>query len=252
MFKHTAARRMFSPAIHFAGDDGGSGGGEKPITREEIAKLVNDTVTGATKNWGERFAKSINEDVGKRFDAIGEQLSKLAPAANPPPKAGDNPALPDDVARRLAKAEEDAKLATEQVKKLAESNRLKDEALADRTFRSTLRDALTKAGVKPTLLPAAMALHRESGKFKVDGDKLLATVKRVGYEDQVEAEEAIAEWVTTDEGKQFLPPVDAGGGGDTSRASASSQATPQSRGIFDKNPNVAVANAFSILGQPAR
>lgn len=252
MFRSTFSR-MFSPAMHFAPDDGGgAGGGDKPMSREEIAKLVNDTVTGATKNWGERFAKSIHEDVGKRFDSLGEQLAKLQPAAPAAPRTGDDKALPDDVARRLAKAEEDAKLATEQVKKLAESNRMKDEALADRTFKSALRDALVKAGVKPTLLPAAMALHRESGKFKVDGDALLATVKRVGYEDVVGAEEAIAEWVTTDEGKQFLPPIDAGGGGDTSKAHPAGPSMGPTRGIFDKDPNAAVASAFGILSQPVR
>jgi hypothetical protein len=82
-----------------------------------------------------------------------------------------------------------------------------------------LTNALTKAGVtNPTLLASARALLKERGivKIKTEGDvrRAIAILKKDGKDVELELETFVAkEWVSSDEGKVFVPASRNAGGG---------------------------------------
>jgi hypothetical protein len=238
-------------------DDGGAGGGggddDKPMSRKEVTDLLNKTVTGAMKSWGERVTK----DWDGKLTALGDTIvQKLAPGGTPaggePGKGAGGAGGPQDseLAKELAREREARVEQDKRLKALETSKQKAEQDLKDQTMRGGLRDALTKAGVRPALMQAALALHREGGKLVVKDGQVLVKVQRTGYEDEIAIDEAIGEWVKTDEGKQFLPAADVGGTGDGSTPRPGAHRSGPGTGLTSKDPAERTATAVNILSQP--
>lgn len=87
-----------------------------------------------------------------------------------------------------------------------------------------LTEALTKAGVRKELMPAARALLKERGvlSVKVDGDTRKAVAMKDGKE--LDLESFITEFVGSDEGKAYIPGgLNSGGGATPGSGSAGSK-----------------------------
>lgn len=252
---------MLSPlrrGICLADDGGGGGGGggsddDKPMSRKEVTELLNKTVTGAMKNWEGRLTK----DLDTKLSTLGEELvKKIAPAGagggGEPAGKGTPGASDSETAKELARMKADRDADAKRIKALEEAGRQKDQELEESTFRAGMQAALTKAGVKPSLMNAAMALHKNSGKFKVKKGALCGTITLTGgvEDDDVPADKAIEEWVKSEEGKQFLAPVDAGGTGDGRSPRAGGAQPGAGVGLLSKDPNERALAAMGILSQP--
>lgn len=120
----------------------------------------------------------------------------------------------DDLTEQLAKTTRDS----EKVRKALEKERDDFKALAanEQTAVSRLvldnglTEALTKAGVRKELLPAARALLKEQGilSVKSDGDvrKAVAKLAKDGKEEELTLEDYITKhFVASESGKAFIP-----------------------------------------------
>lgn len=121
-------------------------------------------------------------------------------------------------------------------KKLAE----RDEAIAreaaqrSRTEeRSTLMNALNAHGITGARANACAAwLHGEAGRVRRSKDgAVVFAIKRDGYDDELDVAKGVAEWLATDEGKEFAPARQVGGSGaDPKGRGASGQQQKPQRG----------------------
>ena len=90
-----------------------------------------------------------------------------------------------------------------------------------------LTDALTKAGVRKELLPAARALLRERGALtvKVEGDARKAVASKDGKELDLEA--FVTDFIGSDEGKAYIPAgLNSGGGAQAGSGGATAKTMP--------------------------
>lgn len=162
-----------------------------------LAPVVEAHVKAATKDL------PTAEGIGK---SIAAEVAKLKPAEDPP--KDDKKDKPDaaltakiDELQKSVKAAETARLEAEQARKVDAG-------------RSAARDALAKAGVPAEKLHLVMPVIEASGVLDLAGDKPGWKGKNsYGADDVLTLEEGAAAWVKTDDGKHFLPPVDAGGTG---------------------------------------
>ncbi len=110
--------------------------------------------------------------------------------------------------KTLTKERDEYKTAAE--KEIATSHR--------ELVENRLTDALTKAGVKKELLPAARALLREKGvlSVKTEGDarRAIASLQKDGKAEELSLEDYVEKhFATSDEGKAFIPAnTDSGSG----------------------------------------
>lgn len=116
-----------------------------------------------------------------------------------------------------------AKIAQERdtFKAAAESER---GAVSKLILEGGLTEALTKAGVRKELLPAARAYLKERGALsvKVDGEARKAVAMKDGKE--LDLESFVTEFVGTDEGKAYIPGgLNSGGGANPGSGSAGSK-----------------------------
>ena len=90
-----------------------------------------------------------------------------------------------------------------------------------------LTEALTKAGIRKELLPAARALLKERGALsvKVDGEARKAIAMKDGKE--LDLESFVSEFVGSDEGKAYIPGgLNSGGGAQAGNGSAGTKSMP--------------------------
>lgn len=139
--------------------------------------------------------------------AAAAEMAKPAEAQPNKAKAGDDPAL---AALKAQIEETNAKLAA------ADRARVDAErkATADANL-SRVRDALGKAGVAPERMHLAIAAVKESGALILDGDKVGWKGKdSYGLDATLDFDAGAKLWASTNDGKTFLPAVDARGTGD--------------------------------------
>lgn len=139
----------------------------------------------------------------------------------------------DPDAEKKRKEKQDERLATakrqfeQQITTLKQQ--LDDEKAAHDTTRSTerslrandnaereLSEALTKAGVKPSLVRAAKALLRNDVKHEIEEDGSLRIFVHTDLGDH-SVEEYVSNWAKSDEGKDFVVPPSGGGAGGNGR-----------------------------------
>ncbi len=241
-----------------AGGAGGAGdpGGEPALSEAataQVAKMVNDAVTGAVTNHLGRFKKSFTEEItktlGDTMGPISEQLRALAEAPSKGGRGktgGDNGEPSSEVKEMLTRYEgrikelEAANKSERDAREAEKATRLREEE------RSSLGAALRAAGLPDISVKAAVALlHSEEKKVSrtEDGRIVFKMEKGTGsarYTDELDMEAGVAEWLKTDDGKGFVPARQASGsGGQPIRVP----------GQNPRNPNEAKAQATSDLAK---
>ena len=148
--------------------------------------------------------------------SVTEMLAAHAPAA-PAKGAGDGESeAMKELRKKLEASDKRQQSLVDDLKK----KDIEQQAILDKQRRTeerqTLTAALEKAGVKTTLRAAAVALLTERGLVKrdQDGNILFDHKDKDGNVEALPVEAGIGKWVATDEGKEYLPPKDAGGSGD--------------------------------------
>jgi hypothetical protein len=207
-------------------DKGGEGDDKpKPLTIEDVqaivSKTVNRSVTDHIKRAleGDSFTTKMADIVKAALQATkdedpdgdeptggagdkarggdGKFAGKLSPEAEARIKAAE---------KRAEKAE---KLALDNEKRAKEA----EEKKAWQEERTTLTGALTKAGVRKELMPAAIALlHTEQKRLSRAED---GTLRFKHGDDDHEVDAGIAAFLKTEEGQSYLPPRNAAGSGST-------------------------------------
>lgn len=139
----------------------------------------------------------------------------------------------DDLTEQLAKTARDSEKVRKSLEK--ERDEFKAMAASEQTAVSRLvldnglTEALTKAGVRKELLPAARALLKEQGilSVKSEGDvrKAVAKLAKDGKEEELTLEDYITKhFVASESGKAFIPPSGNSGAGAGSTGGAGSVA----------------------------
>jgi hypothetical protein len=168
--------------------------GLKPISAG-LEKAITDKVTAATKGLQ---AKPADTDTDTDTDTDDEPVKGKSKGKTDPKLTAQIAALQKQVADETTKRE-----AAEQ------------KSREERVLNSA-RSALTKAGVPPERVKAAIAvLHNAEGRLRLAEDgKPGLHFQRTGYDEVVEIEKGLDEWLKTDDGKVFLPPRGVEGTGD--------------------------------------
>lgn len=202
--------------------DGGDGKGTPPEVSDAVKAFVSKTINGAFKSFETKLeakiptadsliekmkaagfgAKSDDSDDGD--DDGGEKKQKRKDGAPDAATAKRMATLEADLAATKQKLQQ-----KETESQAAENKRLRDEE------RAALVSELRKAGIPEARIKGAAAwLHLEAGKIKRDADgEIVWPTKKSWGEDNLSLSEGVAEWLLTDEGKEYLPPVDARGSG---------------------------------------
>lgn len=163
----------------------------------------------------EQFNRAFSERFNRAFSQIektlDERLSALpAREQKPEPKQGEQ--VEDQTVAKLRALE----------KKLAE----RDEALAKEATqrarseeRSALTNALNANGISgPRASAVAAWLHGEGGRVRRSKEGgVVFVVKRDGYDEELDVARGVADWLATDEGKEFVPARQVGGAGTESK-----------------------------------
>lgn len=176
-----------------------------------------------TEQFNRAFSERFNRAFGQIEKTLEEKLAALG-KRDEKPEAKQGEQGEDPTAAKLKALE----------KKLAE----RDEAIAreaaqrSRTEeRSTLMNALNAQGITGARANAVAAwLHGEGGRVRRSKDgAVVFAIKRDGYDDELDVAKGVAEWLATDEGKEFAPARQVGGAGTDpkQRGSNGQQQKPQ-------------------------
>jgi len=198
---------------------GGNGEPVAPLTSEAVEKLLEareNKLAAELRRFRDNETKARNDLAQK----LTEQLAAFkAPVASEGgvDGAGDDKETPAQKELRIAtKKQADRIKALEAQVETEKAERQKVEAAkVAQEERSATVDALAAGGVsEPGRVKAALAVLREEGKIgrNEQGVVCWKAQGKYGPEDLPLAD-GIKAWLATDEGKFFLPPRDARGGG---------------------------------------
>lgn len=204
-----------------------------PLDENDLKK-VGELIAGALKTHGEESAKATEALVGKVVTAkLGDVTKTIEtlktdtekrfeglPKPQDPPKddkggkggAGGSSIQDDPAFKKLqADLEAERKRADEQARKAKEQ----EEARQAQHLRQSLLDALTAQGVDPKRVKDAadLLIARQVVKLNDKGEPIWP-LKRNWGEEPVAVKDAAKEWLATDDGKHWLPPVGTQGTGD--------------------------------------
>lgn len=170
------------------------------VTKEDLIQLVSQTVNSAISQRNTAFERKIEALL----------TAKVAPQEQVDESGVKPGRVPNAELIAMKKQLEDLK-----AEKQAEVSKNRDSQL-----RSNLREQLTKAGVAPHLIKAAIATLVDSDKavsytseeFADDKDRI---VFRNGKQEE-DLNAGISKWIKSEEGSSFLAPRGAQGSGDRS------------------------------------
>jgi hypothetical protein len=207
---------------------------------------LNKAITARMKSFEERLEKSFGESFTSFSATLRTELAALMPK---PPEAkaeggkkeseksgADHPelhALKGEVAR-LTKQSEDVRAERD-----VERTKLRDASL-----RQTLTDALASAGIEGVRARHAVGLLVDAEKRVRWSERGDAALFRRGPDDEVELDEGLRHWLTTDDAKLYLPPRNAAGSGDRPGGSA-----PKTPPAAPTRTDVADGLRRALLGQ---
>lgn len=222
----------FGSRMLMEGDDDKGGGGDDDKLDPKLEKQLNKWLrtSGFTKRIedevSKRTVKALEDMFGKEdspiMKAITGAVGKTKPEGDEDKgerngdgtfKPGRGGKLPPDVEARLAKAEKDSADAKTKLEK-AEAARIAAEKKADTDEeKAELRKALS-AHVKPTLLDDVVdMLHsKQIARGDADGDGKRAVLWK-DKDEHLPLTDGVAAWAKSPKGKEYAPPVNAGGGG---------------------------------------
>ena len=204
-----------------------------PLDEQDLAKIA-ELITAATGESEKKTTTMVNKAMGTlkplkdrlealpdpealstniktQFETLAADLAKKAPAA----QGAGAPAV-DEATKKLV---EDLKTANEalmgKLRKGEDERRLERESRLAMEEKQAISTTLAKLSIRPGLMTAALNHLRATGMIKrsAEGEIVIERKDDVGTLEQVPLEEGLTAWTKTDEGKEFLPPKDAGGSG---------------------------------------
>jgi len=190
---------------------GGGDGGDPPaapaIDEKKLANMVNSAVTGHLKRLD--FSGMISSGIGEAM----KSFQPPTPAAPETPAPGDKP--PSAAEIELAKMKTEQKVIREKLEATENAAAAEKQKAVVQQERSSLTNALRKGGVDDARLGAASAyLYLDQKLIERDEDgNICMRFKREWGPELLPIDEGIVEYLGTDEGKVFLPPVDVSGSG---------------------------------------
>jgi hypothetical protein len=220
LFRNTVLNNQNDPG------DGGSGGagGTGQLTEAQLAQ-VNDVVSKQVNGALNSRLKPIDAKLTSFEKLMTEGFAKLTPAAPPDDEVKRKQAEADASIPPAVKEQLEAlkRQTAEQDKRIAERDRqLEDEKQTRRRDeeRTQLRETLRKGGVEGSRLDGAVALlygeQKRLARQKDADDKERITFKgkdKHFAETDYPLEEGVKWWLSTDEGKEYLPARPVGGSG---------------------------------------
>lgn len=203
--------------------------GEGAVSGEELGQIISRQVAGAVSGYFKRG--TIKEQIAAAVaDVLPGVLTDALQAAGVAPAAGSAPTAqagaPAPAASGQANIDDhptikQLKAQNEQLQK--QLRQQQDAVTSERTKaqqqeeRAALTETLRAAGVPDNRIRGAIAELYLDQKRVVRDDKggIAFTMERDWGTENVPLAKGVAEWLATDEGKAYLPPVDARGSGGT-------------------------------------
>lgn len=186
------------------------------IGRLPLGQMVGDAVKSSFGNVTEQLNKHFDAKFAKIDEALkGIQGSKGGSKGGDGKSSGE---IPEEVQNALDKMTAKVDELTHQVSEKDQQLQAQREQARERDRRSTLRDALSEAGVPDKRLTPLVAYFEqqkkiqdgENGEFFVEVERDTAGHR---YKEKLKPTEWAKEWIQTDEGKEWLPAQKVGGGG---------------------------------------
>lgn len=183
--------------------------------RAEIAKQVNGAMAKHKASAGEVLTP---EQVQEKIDsALAEAEKKRTAPQQQPGKEGQQDGQASAQFNELKQANADL---LKKVQDMETKAKREEQARKHAEEKSALTQALQSAKVRGELMAPAIAyLHGEGRSVTRNkvGEIVFNFKGETGAVDELDLAAGVAAWLKTPEGKAFLPPVDAGGGGDGRR-----------------------------------
>lgn len=215
--------RYMDPA-NGEGDGGGGGDGKaKALTMEDIDKKIAGAVSGMAKRLEGKFEKSLEEMSTKSAAGIEELKALLTakpPESTPTGGSKGKDSADDEKYNELKKNFDQLKLENEKVQKAAAQEKAAREAkeleIAQNEERGLLSKVLEEAGIKDARRAGAAAyLYLDQKKIKRNEKGEICFLDKDEYGDDalVPVDKGVKKWLSTEEGKAYLPAVESQGSG---------------------------------------
>lgn len=196
------------------GEGEGEGNGAPAMSADEMKRMMANMVNSAVNSHFKRdsFQQLIASSVKDAFAEIAPKREESEPPKVEDHQGDKKPDARDAELAKMRSEQERMKAALEAQRAEAEAEKNKAREQAE---RSVLTDALRAGGVDENRMRAAVAyLYLDAKRIKRDeDDNIVMTFKRDWGEELVPVEKGISEYLKSDEGKVFLPPVDTSGSG---------------------------------------
>lgn len=237
---------MMNPMIFMAPEgDGGAGGGagaggeggdEKPLTRKEVEDMVGKSIGTHINSRG--FQEKLRKGLASSDDIQGLRKmledSAAARSGTNEGQGGDGGqgngggagggggssaggGMDQETKRALTKLQHDNEDLQKALRAMSDEKKATELKTRESEERGALKDALN-GKVRPSLLPAAVALlygeRKVVGRDK-DGGVVFKMKDRDNFDVEAAIDDGVKAWLETAEGKEYLPPVEAGGSGDS-------------------------------------
>jgi hypothetical protein len=192
-------------------DDEDGGDDEAPLSRGEVAKMINSAVSG-------QLARKLPAAIEAGVSPVLKKLEEMGGAGKKPDD--EEPEDDDEQPTKKGKGKPDPATAklSKQLNDMQRKLQERDEQLAKEAearkaskIETTLGQALTELGVDKNRIRGALAIHK-SGAIVDDEGNVVFRVKRDGYDEDLAPADALKEWAGTDEGKSYIAPTGSSGG----------------------------------------
>lgn len=190
---------------------------------EKIKELVTATVQPLTQSLADQTIRIVEErlkPVTKQVSEVADKLQEVEQAADKvkgkteaSAEAGESGSgkVSPEVARLQAQLEE----LQRQNQTMEQQRREAEERAKIERLHAAARDGLLQAGVPAARVPLALAVLKDEGVLTYADDGTPGfKFQRKGYSEVVPATDGAAEWLKSDAGKLFLPPVETSGTGE--------------------------------------
>jgi hypothetical protein len=240
------------------GDDKGDKGSE--IISESMKAFVAGAINNAINNWSKRSETKTGELIK---NSIGEALKGFRPAAGDDYDGGQgdddkgkstggrkpdpNDPTSKEIARLRSENEKILQKLTAEEKARADER----ESRARAEERQVLADELRKANIPDARIKGAVAyLTHDVKAIRRNSDGAIVwPVKRDYGDEDVNVATGVAEWLKTEEGKAYLPPVEASGSGNRGGRGAVPKAGEK---MTDAQAKVMLGQAMAAAGGDAK
>ncbi len=205
--------------------DGGANGTGDPAAKPPQYMTVeqfNKGVTERLTRQQQTFAKTLTEQLEAQQAKFEERL-----AAHGSSDASKSDSKPENAAQERAQKAAEKRISDLEAKLAASAQAQLESAqkTARQEERAKAHSVMSAKGIVGPRANAVAALLYDAGKIKRAED---GAIVFVDGNDEVEFEQGFTTWLTTGEGKEFLPARAVGGSGETARGKGSpSKAKPR-------------------------